>query len=337
MLASDALVGLPRPYPGPYMDAWVGLVRASALISATQIGVFDALPGTTSELAERTGCMTERLEVLLEALCAMHYLCLRRGRWRATRRARTSLVKRTAVMPLHATVGSLAASNLDVMRGLENVMRGREPPGLHDEFVEQSTWVGYQAAMAELNAIVADQVLNSMARPRRLLDVGGGPGTFAIAACRRWPDVEVVIADLPRAAEFGKARIAAAGLSERIRYVEGDARKVSLGDGYDAVTLLQVLHNVDRRTGVGLLHAARASMTTGGRITGLEMNGSATLIGTLASLTFCAWMGARAWTPDQLREMVSEAGFCDVRVEQPLRLMGSLLFHAHRGHDFPGR
>jgi SAM-dependent methyltransferase len=326
-LAVDTLVGLPAPYPGPYMDAWLGLIRARALISAVRLGVFEALPGTTPEVAARTGCQAERLDVLLEALQAMRYVRRRRGRWRATRRTRASFGP-AAALPLGATVGSLAASNWEVMAGLEDVLRGGAPPGLHDGSPTPAVWGGYQAAMVELNAMVAAPVLAALGHPRRLLDIGGGPGSFAAAACERWPDTEVVIADLPQAASLGRERITAAGLADRVRYVDGDARTSDVGSAYDAVTLLHVLHNVDRETGVGLLRAAGRAAAPTGTVTVLEIEGTRTLVGTLGSLTFCGWMGARAWVAADLEAMAAEAGLTGLRVRRPLRLGGSLLLQA---------
>lgn len=130
-LAFDGLLGLPAPYPGPYMDTWLGAIRARALISATRVGVFDALPGTTAQVASRTGCDQQRLEVLLEALRALRYVRIRRSTWCATRRTR-ALFGAGARMPLDATVGSLAATSWDMLGGLEDVLRGGDPPGLHD-------------------------------------------------------------------------------------------------------------------------------------------------------------------------------------------------------------
>lgn len=326
-MAADALVGLPAPYPGPYMDSWLSLIRARALISALRLGVFAALPGTTAQLAQRTGCEPARLGVLLEALSAMRYVRRRRGGWQAARRARGSFGP-DATMPLEATVGSLAASNWEVMRGLEDVLRGGGPPGLHDGSPDDATWSGYQAAMVELNALVDDVVLSILGEPSRLLDIGGGPGSFAISACWGWPGVDVTIADLPRAAALGRERIAAAGLDRRVRYVEGDARTSAPGTDFDTVTLLHVLHNVDRETAVGLLRAAGQAAAPTGRITVLEIEGEHTLVGTLASLTFCAWMGARAFSADELAAMAGEAGLHNVRLARPMRLPGSVLMNA---------
>lgn len=326
-LAGDALVGLPRPYPGPYVDAWMGLVRAQALVTATRIGVFEALPGTTAHLAAQTGTQPQRLEVLLEALRTTGYVRRRTTIWRPTRRTRGFLAP-GAAMPLNATVGSLVHAVGGVLRGYEDVLRGADPPGLHDGEPDAETWRGYQAAMVELNAMASAPVLDALGTPRRLLDIGGGPGAFAEAACARWPDVEAVIADLPQAAALGRERIAAAGLAGRVRYVEGDARVTELGTGFDAVTLLQVLHNLDHETCVGLLRAAGAAAGPVGTVTILDLDGPATQVGALASVVFSAWMGSRVWTAAELTDMAGQSGLRDIRETRPAMLPGSVIVQA---------
>jgi hypothetical protein len=320
-LAADAVVGLPAPYPGPYMDVWLGLIRARALITAVRIGVFDALPGSTEELAARCDCDAERLEVLLAALHALRYV---RPGWRATRRGRAYFGPKAALR-LDATVGALSAANWDQLSGLDDVLRGADPPGLHDGAADADTFAGYQAAMTELITLSAPVVLKRLGRPRRLLDVGGGPGTFAAQACARWPGLEVTIADFPDAAALGRERIAGAGLADRVTYVEGDARTSALGTGHDAATLINVLHNVDRDTGVGLLAAAGRAAE---RVVVCEIEGTRTQVGTLASLTFLSWMGSRAWTGEQLAAMARDAGLRNIRLHRPVRLAGGVLVTA---------
>lgn len=330
-LGADAVVGLPAPFPAPYVDAWVGLLRARALITAVRVGVFDALPGSTEEVAQRCGTVPERTAVLLEALRSLRYVRRRGAAWRATRRARPFFGP-GAKVPLEATVGELAAANWDAMTGLDDVVRGGDPPGLHDRPADDPVWVGYQAAMAELNALSADLVAGMLPlrEPRRTLDIGGGPGAFAAALCRRHPSVSVVVADLPPAAALGRERIERAGLAGRVTYVEGDATATDLGEGYDAVTLNSVLHNVDRDTALALLAKARACAAPGALVAVLEVEGAGTQIGALASLVFCAWMGARAFTGDELRTLAAEAGLRDARLRRPLRLNGSVLLLARR-------
>lgn len=68
-----------------------------------------------------------------------------------------------------------------------------------------------------------------------LLDVGGGTAVNAINLVRRWPNLNVTIGDLPTVVATGNARIAEAGLAERIRAVRLNAFTDEFPVGADCV------------------------------------------------------------------------------------------------------
>lgn len=72
----------------------------------------------------------------------------------------------------------------------------------------------------------------------RLLDVATGTGDLAIALARRLPAAEVAGIDISeRMMEVGRAKIARAGLSERIELRTGDAERLDFADGsFNGVT-----------------------------------------------------------------------------------------------------
>jgi precorrin-6B methylase 2 len=57
---------------------------------------------------------------------------------------------------------------------------------------------------------------------RRLLDVGGGDGSHAIALCERFPDLHVTVLEKPTVARITRENVAHAGLADRIFCQEGD-------------------------------------------------------------------------------------------------------------------
>jgi precorrin-6B methylase 2 len=321
-LAADALTGLPRAFPAPYFDTWIGLARARAVISAERLGVFSALPGTTDEIALRCGVEPDRLEVLLGALRALRYTRQRGRRWHPTRRTRNHFGP-NAPRPMGATVGELAARNWEALTGLEEVLRGGQPAGLHELPADDPTWDGYQAAMTELAPVSAKTLLDAMpTAPLRILDIGGGPGTVAIAAARRWPECEVTIMELEPAAMRGRERLAATGLADRVRYVVDEAAAPARGEEFDVAVVANVLHNLGRTDAIELL-ARAASMAR--RVIVLELDGTSTQVSALASLSFCAWMGSRTFESDELTAMVSSAGIREVEIRRPPGLPGSIV------------
>src|ERR1700738_2976609 len=81
-------------------------------------------------------------------------------------------------------------------------------------------------------------------RFHRLLDVGGGSGGLAIAACQRCPGLTATIIDLPRVAPIARAMVSEAKLGDRVEGVDGDiSRDVPPGRSDVAVlrNLIQVL------------------------------------------------------------------------------------------------
>ena len=57
---------------------------------------------------------------------------------------------------------------------------------------------------------------------RRLLDVGGGPGTYSIALCRKTPGLTSTVLDLPGVLEVTREIVDAAGFADRVTLLPGD-------------------------------------------------------------------------------------------------------------------
>ena len=57
--------------------------------------------------------------------------------------------------------------------------------------------------------------------PRRMVDVAGGHGGFAMAMCRRHPGLEATVLDLPPSAAVGRAIVAEQGFADRVALPRG--------------------------------------------------------------------------------------------------------------------
>jgi hypothetical protein len=56
-----------------------------------------------------------------------------------------------------------------------------------------------------------------LAGRRRLVDVGGGPGTYSVLIARRFESIACTVLDLPAVAEIATELIAQQGMSDRVR------------------------------------------------------------------------------------------------------------------------
>lgn len=78
---------------------------------------------------------------------------------------------------------------------------------------------------------------------KKLLDIGGNTGNWAIASVNHAADVHVTIVDLPGQLNMAKKRIAELGLEERVSFVQANIldETAVLPKGYDAIWMSQFL------------------------------------------------------------------------------------------------
>ncbi|MEM6490918.1 MAG: methyltransferase, partial [Pseudomonadota bacterium] len=126
----------------------------------------------------------------------------------------------------------------------------------------------FSALMAETQRMVSAQILNAypLRAHRRLLDLGGGEGAFALAAAAAAPALEVGVFDLPAVAARAEARVADAALGPRAAAHGGDLRCDAPPAGADLVSLVRVLFDHDDATAQSLVDKAAAAAAPGGRV-----------------------------------------------------------------------
>jgi SAM-dependent methyltransferase len=79
---------------------------------------------------------------------------------------------------------------------------------------------------------------------KRLLDLGGGPGTYSIHFCKENPDLEAVIFDRPTTEPIAAKVVASYDLSDRISFEGGDFNTTVLPkNSFDVAWLSHILHS----------------------------------------------------------------------------------------------
>jgi hypothetical protein len=101
------------------------------------------------------------------------------------------------------------------------------------------------------------------AKPRRLLDIGGNTGLWAMACVEHDPDVEVTIVDLPEQARQTQERLGATGHAQRIRVAAVDLldERVELPKGADAIWMSQFLDCFSEQQATRILRIASEAMS----------------------------------------------------------------------------
>ena len=81
-----------------------------------------------------------------------------------------------------------------------------------------------------------------LAGRKSLIDIGGGPGTFAIHFCLENPQLKARVYDLPTTRPFAEKTIENFNLSDRIKFMEGDYVDKTIEGVYDVAWLSHILH-----------------------------------------------------------------------------------------------
>lgn len=102
---------------------------------------------------------------------------------------------------------------------------------------------------------------------RSMLDLGGGPGTYALYFCRHNPQLEATIYDMPDTEPVAAEQIASFGLADRVRFHAGDFHKDPLPEGhFDFVFMSHILHSSSSKECADLLEKVYPIVRPGGEV-----------------------------------------------------------------------
>ncbi len=220
----------------------------------------------------------------------------------------------------------------DEFSRIEGAVRTGETSGLHERPPDDPYWERYMRGLFDLTRLSGDDVarLIPVRKPKRMLDLAGGHGGYAIAMCRRHGDLTVTIAELEGAARIAREIVREEGMADRIDFLVGDMFTTPLGNGYDVATAFQILHHFDEDVNVELLTRAREALRDGGTVAVLEQERPAadergSTIGALTGLLFYVTSRARTYTADEISTFVEAAGFNRVRQRRSARFPGHVV------------
>lgn len=311
--------------PGPLVQVSWGMAGASTIIAGVRLGIFELLGEeglTAPQIAAGAGTHPEATEALCDALCG--FGCLRRveGRFFNTASTRKWLLRGAPDALVDAVL--LLGIIQEGFYGLERTVRTGEVMDFHHGGHGPELWRPYMRGLGQLARLPAGEIARRarVGAPRRLLDVGGGHGTYACAFCRRYPDLQAEVLDLPGAVAVGEELVAEAGLSERVRYRTGDLRQDPWGEGYDVVLLFNVIHNLSVAESRQAMARAHAALGPGGRLVILEaehrhVRDRIAQAGAFAEIMCFLTSGTRAWPEEDMRAWMTEAGFTALRTWRP--------------------
>lgn len=263
----------PARLPNPSLIMRLALAYRSSMVlfAAAELDVFTPLaerPHTAAELASRTGLQAEPLRMLLDA-CAAEGLLVREGDTFANGPAADAFLVRGR--PAYIAHGLKFAEDLYPAWGrLADLVRTGAPT------MEPESVLGEDKARTRAFVLAMHERARGMSAVlphgadftgrRRLLDVGGGPGTYSIALVRQTPGLTSTILDRPGVLEVTREIVDSHGCADRIQLMPGDYLTSPFGTGFDAVLLSGMMHRETPDTCRMLLRKSFDALDPGGLV-----------------------------------------------------------------------
>lgn len=254
--------------PEPIMRLASGFMAAKHLFAANELGLFEALadsPATIDGLADRTGLTRRAARISADAMVALGLLEREGDTYRNGEAAATFLAGRTPadLRPFLRFWDKISYPSW--CRFAEALGSGPSPDALKlDDHLQEVSSAGIEAILAGPAAALSQTF--DFAPHRRLLDVGGGTGSWSIVAAKAHPHLKATVFERPEVVDIARERVAAAGLASRIDVVAGDAMDGALPPGYDVFLLANLIHYWSPEGNRALLQRVRSTAEANSRL-----------------------------------------------------------------------
>jgi len=171
---------------------------------------------------------------------------------------------------------------------------------------------------------------------RKLLDVGGGPGTLSVLLAKAYPELSCTVIDLPEVVKIAAELIEQQGMSARVGTLPGDYHKVEFPGDNDVVNIFGVLHQESPEAIQDIFCRAHEALAPGGTIHIMDMMTDESHTAPKFSALFAVNMALttdRGWvfSDTELRSWLTKAGFVDMTVRPLPPPMPHWLASARKG------
>ena len=208
--------------PDPIMGIAMGFMAAKHLFVASEIGLFTGLaqgPATLDELAATCGIPRRTAGISADAMVSVGLLERDGERYRNSEVAAAFLAGQPGpdLRPMLRFWNRISYPGWLALEEAVRAGAGRPKFGQFSTEEQQIFSAGVEAFSATTAAALAANY--DFSRHRRLLDIGGGTGSFLLAVLRRHAALHGTLFELPGACEVARRRLAAGpGLVEQLLF-----------------------------------------------------------------------------------------------------------------------
>jgi len=310
--------------PGRILATAGAYWQPCTLMAAVKLDVFTHLGKerlTAGEVATRIGSQPRSMATILNALTAMGLLEKSGEHYKNTGAASSYLCKGASEY-----MGHMVQHHSDLIPSwsrLTAAVLSQRPVPNHQLLPADTTREHFLMGMYNMASNLAPEVVShvDLSGQRHLLDLGGGPGTWAIYFCRQYPKLAATVCDLPSTRPFAEKTIARFGLTERIDFKDCDYLSQKIPGSYDAAWLSHILHAEPPEDCAAIIKKTVSALEPGGMLMVHDFILDNDMAGPLFPALFSLNM---------LLRTESGRSYCQRDIEEMLSAVGA--DHLHRLH-----
>jgi predicted O-methyltransferase YrrM len=309
--------------PSNIMALSTGYWASQTLLTANRMGLFDALGdagSTAGELAATLELDERATELLLKACVALGLCAYETGRFTCT--PATAIFLKSGSPASLANAIRYSDDLYNTWGDLEKAVRTGQAPtpaesylGDDDEKTRHFVYGMHNRAMGIGQALTS---IVDLSGRKRMLDVGGGPGTYSALLTAKFPGLHAEVLELPGVAAIAAEILDGMGASDRVSMRDGDYHSSDFGSGFDVVLMSGMFHRETEANCRKLIDKAREALQPGGSLVindvFADANGTGPEFATLFGLNMMLTAPDGGVHADEdVAEWMREAGFEDIQ------------------------
>jgi precorrin-6B methylase 2 len=212
------------------------------------------------------------------------------------------------------------------------VRNGKDSTGAEALDINESEQEAFIGAMHVIAHKMAPGIVAAIkpGKARKLLDIGGGSGSYTQAFLEASPDLSATIFDLPSAINIAQRRLAPTGLLDRIKLVAGDFYKDELPTGHDLALLSAIIHQNSPKQNIEMYKKVFRALLPGGRLVIRDHVMSPDHTQPASGAFFAVNMlvvtaGGSTYSFEEIKSGLKSAGFIKINLIQPDERMNGLI------------
>ncbi len=303
-------------------DAFLEMTRsfipARTIQVACSLDLFDAIPAQgmpSRQLARKLNMNPHACELFCNALVGLGLLMKSNNLF-----ALTSFSKEYLLSSSKNYLGYWVKHLADLMNSWicfdKTLQTGKSFKNLSEMTKDRAEARDFTLTMYTISSIYAPLLtsLVNLSSYKRMLDIGGGPGTYSIHFCKAYPQLSATILDLPTVLSVTKKIVKQYKMFNRISFLPANYNRDPIPPGFDVAFLSNIVHLESPETNIALFKKIYNALESKGMILiqdyVLNSDHTEPLDAALFSLSMLLLTDkGRCYGADEIKTWLKQAGF----------------------------